>query len=29
MKVAIEEYAFAEEDQNQNYGVGTISFSMN
>jgi hypothetical protein len=29
MKVAIEEYAFAEEDQNKNYVVGTISFSMN
>lgn len=27
LKVGIEEYAFAEEDHNGNYGVGTISFS--
>jgi len=27
LKVGIEEYAYAEEDHNKNYGVGTISFS--
>ena len=27
LQVGIEEYAFAEEDHNKNYGVGTISFS--